>query len=50
MSGANKNGAYEEGDFVADFYGCEKQGRNCKDEMTPFMDVLERSYVLKEKR
>ncbi|KAF2760555.1 alpha-1,6-mannosyltransferase subunit [Pseudovirgaria hyperparasitica] len=37
-SGKNEEGLYKEGDFVANFMGCDKGERNCEDEMKPFLD------------
>ncbi|KAF2107245.1 alpha-1,6-mannosyltransferas-like protein subunit [Lophiotrema nucula] len=36
-----KNGKYTEGDMVATFFGCDKEKRNCIDEMQPYFDNLE---------
>lgn len=36
-----KNGQYREGDLVAVFPGCDRDKRNCADEMQAFFDVLE---------
>ena len=32
---------YSEGDFVANFVGCDWDKRSCADEMQPFFDLLE---------
>ena len=32
---------YSEGDFVANFVGCDRDKRSCADEMQPFFDLLE---------
>ncbi|TKA69873.1 hypothetical protein B0A49_05552 [Cryomyces minteri] len=37
-SSNNKDGTYHEGDFVANFHGCDRDGnRNCEKEMAPLM-------------
>ncbi|KAF2005092.1 glycosyltransferase family 34 protein [Amniculicola lignicola CBS 123094] len=35
-----KHGQYKEGDIVANFPGCDKEKRNCADEMEPFLAIL----------
>ncbi|KAF1924651.1 glycosyltransferase family 34 protein [Didymella exigua CBS 183.55] len=35
-------GQYKEGNFVANFPGCDKEGRSCAEEQKPFFEVLER--------
>lgn len=37
-----ENGQYKEGDFVAIFPGCDKEGRSCAEEQKPFFEVLDR--------
>jgi mannan polymerase II complex MNN11 subunit len=36
-----KNGQYKENDLVANFAGCNREKRDCNDEMKPFFDILE---------
>jgi hypothetical protein len=35
-------GQYKEGDLVASFPGCDKEGRSCVEEQKPFFEVLDR--------
>jgi mannan polymerase II complex MNN11 subunit len=35
-----KNGQFKEGDLVANFPGCDKDKRNCADEMKEFLDIV----------
>lgn len=43
VSGPNaQNGQYKEGDLVASFPGCDRDGRDCAKEQQPFFEVLER--------
>ena len=37
-----QNGQYKEGDLVANFPGCNKEGRDCAKEQQPFFELLER--------
>ncbi|KAF2741761.1 glycosyltransferase family 34 protein [Sporormia fimetaria CBS 119925] len=37
-----ENGQYRDGDLVANFPGCDKEKRNCADEMKPFFDIADR--------
>ena len=37
-----QNGQYKEGDLVANFPGCDKEGRDCAKEHQPFFELLER--------
>lgn len=39
--GKNLKNMYSEGDFVANFIGCDREKRSCVDEMEPFMNMLE---------
>lgn len=39
-SGVKVPGVYAEGDFVANFIGCDRDKRNCADEMQPYFDHL----------
>lgn len=39
--GTDIAGMYSEGDFVANFIGCDRNKRSCADEMQPFFDLLE---------
>lgn len=34
------NGQYKEGNLVANFPGCDKDKRNCADEMKEFLDIV----------
>lgn len=36
---------YKEGDLVANFPGCDKDGRDCAKEQQPFFEVLERKRL-----
>jgi len=38
----NPDGYYEDGDFVINFAGCDRAGRDCEAEMRPFLEKLER--------
>ena len=35
-----KNGDYKDGDLVANFPGCDKDSRDCAEEMRPFFEKL----------
>lgn len=37
------NGQFHDGDLVANFPGCDKEGRDCAKEQQPFWDVLEKA-------
>lgn len=39
---APENGIHKQGDLVANFPGCDKDGRECAKEHQPFFDALER--------
>jgi mannan polymerase II complex MNN11 subunit len=36
-----KDGVYEKGSLVANFPGCDKEGRSCVQEQQPYFDILE---------
>jgi mannan polymerase II complex MNN11 subunit len=38
-----KNGQYTNGDFVAGFSGCDKDKRNCADEMKDMFEAIEKA-------
>jgi mannan polymerase II complex MNN11 subunit len=38
-----KNGQYTNGDFVAGFPGCDKDKRNCADEMKDTFEAIEKA-------
>ncbi|EAT84983.2 hypothetical protein SNOG_07517 [Parastagonospora nodorum SN15] len=40
---APENGIHKQGDLVANFPGCDKDGRDCAKEHQPFFDALERA-------
>lgn len=44
-TGQNAEALYAEGDFIISFPGCEKEGRDCEKEMTPFLDKDEGKKV-----
>lgn len=39
---SSQNGQYKEGDLIANFPGCDKEGRECAKEHQPFFELLER--------
>jgi mannan polymerase II complex MNN11 subunit len=40
---APQNGEYKQGDLVANFPGCDKDGRECAKEQQPYFDTLEKA-------
>ncbi|KAF2036179.1 hypothetical protein EK21DRAFT_52951 [Setomelanomma holmii] len=39
---SRQNGEFKDGDLVANFPGCDKDGRSCANEQQPYFDVLEK--------
>lgn len=39
---ASENGQFKNGDLVANFPGCDKDGRDCAKEQQPYFDVMEK--------
>jgi mannan polymerase II complex MNN11 subunit len=40
---APQNGQFKEGDLVANFPGCDKDGRDCAKEQQPYFEALEKA-------
>lgn len=40
---ATQDGKYKQGDFVATFHGCNKDGKDCAKDMQPYFDILDKA-------
>jgi mannan polymerase II complex MNN11 subunit len=40
---APQNGQFKEGDIIANFPGCDKDGRDCAKEQQTYFDILDRT-------